>query len=244
MFTTKTNITYFEYCNTDKGFAGFSTRNKGFSTGIYSSLNIGTHSLDNQEIVSKNRELLFSSVAPEFKVAYLHQTHSNIVHCVDKNFVNNCEGDALFTTEANVLLSISIADCGSVIIHDNDFKVVGAIHVGWRSLQQNIISNTIQEIEKKIGVINLNAYIGPLIQQKNYEVGAEFLEYFDKKYINTVDNSYFFDLQQRIHDDLKENGVQKIFITNLDTYSNPEQFYSYRRDGKTGRMCAFIGIKK
>lgn len=241
-FQTVRTIPYFQYVDSPLCVAGVSTRNGGISKGVYNSMNVGLHTADNPEHVQYNRQLFFGTVAPGFSVAHMRQTHSNTVLCVDSDFVNDTEGDACYTTQKGVLLTVSLADCGSVILHDSSFSIIAAVHCGWRGVRDQIIEKTISELSAFVKPEQLTAYIGPTIQQQYYEVGSEFLEYFPHEYFKENGQKLYFNLNGRIESLLLETGVGMIMNSRMGTFAVPEHFYSYRRDGATGRFCAFIGI--
>lgn len=243
MIYKETPIPHFSWFENDYCLAGFSTRKGGFSEGVYSSMNTGLHSKDNHDVVLQNRKLFFDSVAPQCKVMNLKQIHSAKIVCVDSSFQNDTEADGFFTTEKGIVLSISIADCGSVLFHDDAFSIIAGLHCGWRGTRDGIVQNMLSELSKLTDIQNLTAYIGPMIQQESYEVGEEFLDYFPHEFLTKRDNSLYLDLNGCVESILRENGVGTIHNAKLDTFSNPDLFYSYRRDGQTGRMCSFIGLK-
>lgn len=238
------SIPYFQYLESPLCVAGVSTRNGGISKGIYESMNVGLHTDDNPKNVQQNRQKFFGTITPGFTVVNLRQTHSNTVIRVDSNFENETEGDAFYTTEKGILLTISLADCSSVILHDDDFSIIAAIHCGWRGARDQIIEKTISELSAFVRPDSLTAYIGPTIQQQYYEVGEEFLGYFPKEYFKFTNNKYYFNLNSRVEDILVGSDIGRVMNSRMGTFGVPEHFYSYRRDGATGRMCAFIGISK
>lgn len=241
---TNNGMSWFSYIENDSITAGFSTLKGGFSCGTYSGLNIGLNTADDNTIISKNRHLLFGTIAPEMDVLYLNQTHSNSVFDADDlSFFNFCDGDGLFSRSKNKLLCITIADCGSVLFFDPDYSIIGAVHCGWKGTLNGVIENIIEEISKQTCISNLTACIGPMIRQENYSVGHEFTTYFDAKYFKEFSGALKFDLNAVIHDKLRLGGISNIIDCGFDTYSNPDLFYSHRRNSLSGRMCAFIGLK-
>lgn len=244
MQIVETPIPHGLWLDNDKCIAGFSTRKGGVSSGVYESMNTGLHSKDSAENVQKNRHLFFDAVAPDFRVANLKQVHSAEIVRVDSSFQNDVEADGFYTTEKGVVLSVSIADCGSVLFHNNDFSLVAGLHCGWKGTRDGIIQNMIEILSNFDKPESLTAYIGPMIQQENYQVGDEFLGYFPKQYFAKRNESFYFDLNSCVEDILREGKIGTIYNAKLDTFSNTDLFYSYRRDGQTGRMCSYIGLKR
>jgi len=133
-----------------------------------------------------------------------------------------------------------VADCGNILLVEPN-TCCAAIHAGWRGAKSNIIEKTAEELTRKGAVINsLHAYIGPMIQRHNYEVGAEFANLFDSKYLTPFQKKFLFDLKGVLVDQLQKIGIAEINDFATDTYSSPDKFYSFRRDGETGRMSAYI----
>ena len=236
-------IAHYSWVNNEHCIAGFSTRKGGASSGVYASMNTGLHSADNHALVLQNRATFFNALAPQCTIANLRQIHSADIVRVDSSFVNDTEADGFFTTEKGVILSISIADCGSVLFHDKHFSLVAALHCGWRGTRDGIIQNMLVQLSKFVDPSELTAYIGPMIAQENYEVSDEFLYYFPKEFLAMQNGSLHLDLNGCVEEILQTQGVGTIHNAKLDTYANPEQFFPYRRDGQTGRMCSFIALK-
>lgn len=232
------------WLDNDKCIAGFSTRKGGVSSGVYASMNTGLHSKDDAKNVRKNRQIFFDAVAPDFRVANLKQIHSADIVRVDDTFCNDTEADGFYTTEKGVILSISIADCGSVLFHDTDFSLVAGLHCGWKGTRDGIIQNMVTILSEFVNPQKLTAYVGPMILQKNYQVGEEFLDYFPKQFFTTREGSHYFDLNSCVESILRDCNVGTVHNANIDTFSNEDLFYSYRRDGQTGRMCSYIGLRK
>lgn len=238
----ETSIPHFEWASGPQCIAGFSTRKGGVSSGVYNSMNTGLHSEDNRDHITENRSRFFNAVAPGFKIKNLHQIHSTTIVEVNDTFVNDTKADGFFTTKRKVLLTISIADCGSVLFHDSKFSIVAGLHCGWRGTRDGIIQNMVEKLSTYTPKSDLTAYIGPMIAKENYEVGKEFINYFPKEYLSLQNDTLHLDLNAAVVASLQRSGIRNIFNANMDTYSNPDLFFSYRRDGKTGRMCSYIGL--
>lgn len=229
----------------DRFLAGVSTRKGGFSTGEYGAMNLGINTKDDAQLVARNRELFFNTLAGGFKVAYLNQTHSaDILSVDDENFASFADGDGLYTCKPNVLLSITIADCGSVLLVDEELRFCGAVHCGWRGTQAGIVLQLCNIAKQHSDAKNLKAYMGPMIQPQNYEVGEEFVSYFGSSYFHFSAGKRYFDLSKAVEDQLHDAGICSIENPKLDTFSDAEYYFSHRRNQQAGRMCAFIGLKK
>ncbi|MEZ5759235.1 MAG: peptidoglycan editing factor PgeF [Emcibacteraceae bacterium] len=211
---------------------GFFGRLGGVSSGIYHSLNCGTHSGDEAQNVTKNRLIASTTLLPGAALAEIHQTHSNKVHIFNGD-IRTVDADAIVTNEKNVALSIVTADCAPVLFVDQFAAVIGAAHAGWKGARNGIIQNTIEAMcELGADRHNIVAAIGPCIAQKSYEVGEDLYRQIDN-------DSYFipgpraghyqFDLESYVFDRIWQNEVTKIDALGLDTYPHANNFFSYRR---------------
>jgi len=155
-FVIKNDIKWLSILENTELTAGFSTRIGGYSKGSYGGLNIGLNTNDDASKIAKNRELLFKTIAPSMVDFYLNQTHSNLVHNIDlDSFKIFCNGDGLVTTQKNKLLCITIADCGSILFHDDKNSIVCAIHCGWKGTQLGIIQNALDQLSKYTDLENI-----------------------------------------------------------------------------------------
>ncbi|HEX2868445.1 MAG TPA: peptidoglycan editing factor PgeF [Ignavibacteriales bacterium] len=226
----------------------------GFSTKIDSeagspyffnlSLSVG----DDAERVKTNRKEFFHALnMSEESVALQKQTHSDICSYASK--AGMCgESDALITDKKNLGLGVSVADCTPVFLYDPVQKVIAAVHSGWRGTQKKILAGTLKKMlnEYNSRPEDLKAYIGPSISQDNYEVGSEFRELFDPKYLKPSGDKYLLDVKGANLDILLEAGVPRrsIQISELCTYKMKNMLHSYRRDGlQSGRLLGIIAMK-
>ncbi len=225
---------------------GFFTRQGGYSSGIFSSLNCGLGSGDDIALVTKNRE----KVAREMGVAHSHlvsvfQVHSADVIVVDAPFSKRPKVDGLVTNKRGLALGILTADCGPVLLADHGAGVIGACHAGWKGALTGVTDSTIKAMEG-LGANrkNIVAVLGPTISQKAYEVGPEFPKPFlqqnlthEKYFIPSLkSNHYMFDLPTYLIDRMKAFGVGQVNDLNLCTYSDSERFFSYRRCTHLGEI--------
>jgi YfiH family protein len=224
---------------------GFFTREGGVSEGIYESLNGGVGSNDDVANVAENRRRL----AAHLGVAPTHLLTAFQIHSPDVvtatgpwDTASRPRADALVTSSQGLAIGVTAADCGPILFVDPRARVIGAAHAGWKGALTGVLESTIAAMEKlgaeRTGII---AAIGPLIRQRSYEVGAEFVERF---ILADADNAQFFlpasrqhhamfDLAGLIRMRLENAGVLMIDDVGIDTYSD-ERFYSYRRSVHRG----------
>lgn len=229
------------------------TRLGGVSNGPYASLNLGLHVGDGKECVLRNRELLEEAIGPGVRTLFVNQVHGTEVAEVsdDTFFCKLADADAIVTRMKKVAIAIMTADCLPVLFCSKDGTVVGAAHAGWRGLLAGVLENCVS----KLGVPSerVVAWLGPRIGDSAFEVGAEVREQFVQ---NDSDNAKFFkpsrnegkylcSLAGIAKQRLVKMGIlsSNIADSNLCTYSDPARFYSYRRDGQTGRMATLVWIR-
>ncbi len=238
---------------------GFFTRKGGVSSAEFESLNCSLSSEDTPKSVLENRHRVASSLNCE-KLISLKQIHSNkVIEVKIKSDINQViEGDGMVTTERKTGLGVLGADCAAVLFVDTENQVIGSAHGGWQGALTGITDNVIEAMIKLGGIReNLVAAIGPGIQKNAYEVGEEFMERFLRQSPIPCENCFslgengqgiYFDLPAYLESRLINCGVKTIDRLNEDTYSNPQQFFSYRRschqgDKYYGRQISVIALK-
>lgn len=230
--------------------AAESTRKDGYSEAPYTSLNLGLHSGDNLENVYKNRDKFFEALGfSAEKVAYSYQIHEDKI--LSTTQAGAYEGfDALITNQADVFVTVTVADCTPILIYDDKQKVVASIHAGWRGTVLGIVTKTIQQMTTDFGTnpADCFAYIGTCIDECSFEVGEEVAQNFEEKFkrFDVEKAKYFVDLKQANQAQLLEAGVpvNQIEVSKFSTVLDNESYFSHRKEkGKTGRMLAIIGIK-
>ncbi len=171
---------------------------------------------------------------------WLRQVHGTRVVDLDRPLA--LEGDAAMTRVASTVCAIQVADCMPVLLADEAGTVVGGAHAGWRGLSAGVIEATIAAMQ--VSPNNLLAWLGPAIGPRVYEVGDEVRAAFVEKdaFSATRPGHWLLDLYAVARRRLQSEGVERIFGGGFCTYSDPERFYSYRRDGRTGRMAAMIWL--
>jgi YfiH family protein len=236
---------------------GFFTREGGFSSGIFSSLNCGLGSGDDIALVTKNRTKVADDlgVAPSHLVS-AYQVHSADVMVIDGPLAERPKVDGLVTNKRGVALGVLTADCGPVLFADHEAGVIGACHAGWKGALIGITNATVEAMEK-LGATrkNITAVLGPTISQRAYEVGPEFPKPFLEQseahkqfFISSVKSGhYMFDLSAYLVSRMKNFGVGTVHDLALCTYSDPQRFFSYRRtthaqEKDYGRLISAIAL--
>lgn len=222
------------------------TRLGGVSAAPYQSLNLGDHVKDNPHHVAHNRQLL-NTFVPSVPV-WLNQVHG--VRVIDAALSSCVESaDASFSTKKNVVCVTMTADCLPVFLCDKAGTVVAAVHAGWRSLCDGVIEQTIKSMP--VEASELMAWLGPAIGPEAFEIGGEVRAQFIaqdaqaesafKPKANT--DKWLGDLYSIAKQRLANMGVPAVYGEPNCTYSNPDKFFSFRRDGDTGRMASLIWLE-
>ena len=229
------NISNLKHC--------FFSRKNGVSKGIYNSLNCGINSKDNKENVIQNINIVSKKLNCEKKpIVALNQNHGNKVVCFNnqEDVKNKIIGDAIVTTLKNVGISVLTADCVPILFYNPKKKIVGCVHAGWKGALNGIIENTVDKfLELNSSTIDLVAAIGPCINHHHYEVGHDFYKKFvdqnknnQQFFIVLNDKKYLFNIRSYINAKLIRLGINNIDHIEMDTFSNKENFFSYRRSKK------------
>jgi YfiH family protein len=219
----------------------FFTRTGGVSEGLYESLNGGIGSNDAPSKVAENRARMAAAlgVAPD-RLLSLYQIHSPKVVVADApwDVASRPRADAMVTRVPKLAIGIGTADCGPVLFADAQARVIGAAHAGWRGTLTGVIEATIAAMER-LGARRERMVVaaGPMISQRNYEVGADLIARFrdadgdSAPFFKPAERPghAMFDLPGYIAVRLKRAGIAQIEDLGLCTYADPAQFYSYRR---------------
>lgn len=223
--------------------AFFTTRNGGISRGAYASLNLGTHVADDSQAVAANRERVGQRLPAE--PCWLEQVHGTAVVRADAPATRTA--DAAVTEAAGAVCVVMVADCLPVLLCARDGSVVGAAHAGWRGLVGGVLEAAIHAMNRSPS--ELLAWLGPAIGPQAFEVGPDVREAFLKvdpanavAFVAGAGDRWMADLFALARRRLVAAGLAPaaIFGGGVCTVSDPERFFSYRRDGRTGRMGAFI----
>lgn len=221
--------------------AATTLRTGGLSQGGFSSLNLALHVNDDVAIVNNNRQNITKALDLPSQPAWIEQVHGSHVVKADNRRVQIA--DASYTDQANSVCAILTADCLPVLLCNTDGSKVAAIHAGWRGLLAGIIGKTV----KKMDANNIVAWLGPAIGAEQFEVGVDVYSAFTHQPLNYLPafkqhkhNKFLLDIYQLATIELHALGITQIAGGNFCTVTDKQRFYSYRRDGETGRIATFI----
>ena len=230
----------------------FTTNSGGVSKEPYNSLNLAFHVEDNKMDVEVNHKLLAKELNyNKDSLVHMKQIHSNIVHIVNDNdsFSTPPTCDALITDKLDTPLMVMVADCSPILFFDDEKKVIAVAHAGRAGAFKNIVKNVVDCFKREFNSDETNIYVsvGASIGSCCYEVGSEIndeakelnLDYSIQK----INNSYYLDVSKILKTQLIDCGVKEenIELSNECSCCD-ERYFSYRREGTTGRFSGIIGI--
>lgn len=225
--------------------AGFTHRLEGESLAPYDAFNLALHVGDNAEQVLCNRQLLDAALPGEKTWQWLEQVHGTEVAVADDSGVK--VADACYSNQAHKVCAVMTADCLPILLASEDGQEIAAIHAGWRSLCYGIIEQTL--VQFKAPKEQVLAFFGPAIGAAKFEVGEDVKQAFLSQNCGQksmaafqlqANQRYLADLYYLARIRLNALGVCKISGGDLCSFQEAQRFYSYRRDGVTGRMVSFI----
>ncbi len=249
----------------------YTTRQGGISKTPFNSFNLATHVGDVLEDVLANRQQLFDQACLPSEPIWLDQQHTDSAVQLDQSNLNTQVShslpntppiaDASWTQNPGLVSVVMTADCLPILITNQAGTIVCAIHAGWKGLAKGIVSKTIQSFPAEIQQCpeQLMAWIGPAISMQHFEVGRDVYEafvnqdaasasYFQAKpriesSSEPIVQKYLADLPGLVKKELNELGVSHVYGGDLCSFALTEDFFSYRRSGKTGRMACLIWIE-
>lgn len=216
----------------------FTNRIGGVSRPPYATNNLAFHVGDGAPAVAENRQLISRLAGPS---EYMNQSHGDTVAVVDGISSHDPNADAMVTAEIGIALAVLVADCVPLLLWDDDENVVAAVHVGRRGLLNEIALKTLR-VMNSMGAERIQGILGPSICGKCYEVGADIYEEvgstFPMAKSVSAKGNLSLDLPGALSLALLDVGV-KISRSPICTVEN-SNFFSYRRDGVTGRQAGLI----
>ena len=222
--------------------AAVTLRTGGLSKGTFSSLNPALHVNDKIENVRANRKAIKEMLNLPGAPVWLEQVHGNRV--IKAGQVTQVEqADASYSEQAGVVCAVMTADCLPVLLATTEGDKIAAIHAGWRGLLAGVIRHTVNALD----ATNIIAWLGPAIGPDCFEVGSEVKNAFVEQSANFSDgfkqinqNKYLADIYRLATIELSSMGVTQVYGGGFCTVTDKQRFYSYRRDGETGRMATLI----
>ncbi len=229
--------------------AAFTTRAGGISAGPWASLNLGSRAGDDPRAVAANRQRIASLLTLPSAPQWLHQVHgAGVLAARDDG--RERTADAAWASEPGLVCAVQSADCLPILLCDRAGTRVAAVHGGWRGLAAGIVQRTLEALDTTPET--LLAWLGPAICGSCYEVGEDVRAAFaadaaaDRRGFRAAarQGHWYADLTAIARAQLAARGVPEraIFGGDLCTYEDPRRFYSFRRDGTTGRMAALIWL--
>ena len=235
----------------------FLGRRGGVSEGEMWGLNTGYGSGDDPALIAENRRRAINAVLPDAELATVHQVHSPTVVYVEQPWKRDQRphADAMITDRPGLLLGVLTADCAPVLFADAEAGVVAAAHSGWRGAIGGVNEATIEAMEQ-LGAKRerIAVAVGPSVEQSSYEVDQAFRDRFIEQeqsngrfFVGGPAGKPHFDLTGYILKRLGDAGIARAEALRLDTYSDPDRFYSYRRsthlgEPSYGRQISMIGL--
>ncbi len=219
------------------------TRAGGVSQAPYGSLNLGGHVGDLAEAVAENRGRLRRLLPAE--PVWLEQVHG--VAVADADSASGLpRADASVARRPGVVCAVMTADCLPVLFCDDEGEVVAAAHAGWRGLVAGVLEATVARMG--VAPSNVLAWLGPAIGPAAFEVGGEVRAAFldsdpaaaDAFVSSAEPGKWLADLYALARLRLVRAGVSRIYGGGECTYSDSLRFYSYRREGATGRFASLV----
>lgn len=221
------------------------TRQGGVSLAPWDSLNLGMHVGDRVADVAQNRQRLVDAHLPAMP-QWLEQVHGQAVVRLPAAETQP-RADAAITRESGVVCAVMTADCLPVLFCSQDGSEVAAAHAGWRGLCHGVLEHTLAQFH--CPAHEIHAWLGPAIGPQAFEVGAEVRAAFMAQdprsdvAFRPAGSKYFADIWLLARQRLMAAGLQSISGTLRCTYSETADFFSYRRDGTTGRMATLVWLR-
>ncbi|MEG0008728.1 MAG: peptidoglycan editing factor PgeF [Aeromonas sp.] len=224
------------------------TRDGGISEGVFQGLNLGAHVGDEPARVEENRALLQQTAYIPGRLNWLNQVHGVAVHPVSNEYGAAPDADAACALQAGLACIVMTADCLPVLFCDKAGTRVSAAHAGWRGLQAGVLEASIAAMGCEPN--DILAWLGPAIGPTAFEVGGEVRDAFMAEQVEAAaafvpsanEGKWLADIYQLARLRLARAGVTAVHGGEHCTFSDPERFYSYRRDGQTGRMASIIWL--
>lgn len=224
-----------------------SSRQGGSSSAPYAELNLGAHVGDDSKSVTTNRQIFAEQIAMPDTLVWLNQVHGTDVAVLPLQTAM-ASADAAFSRQANQVCAVLTADCLPVFMCDPAMKEVAVVHAGWRGLCDGVIESCLAKFSSPSRVI---AWLGPAIGPSAFEVGQDVYDAFcakdrmAKEAFHAIQkDKWLADIYLLAKQRLAAQGVEQVYGGDYCTFSDEKQFFSYRRDGVTGRMASVVWFEE
>ena len=224
-------------------------RSGGVSAAPFESLNLGAHVGDHAEAVAENRRRLRTTARLPAEPVWLSQQHGTNVLDLDGAHDAAAGADASFTHRPGRVCAILTADCLPVLLASDSGAGVAAAHAGWRGLAAGVIEATVRALA--LPPQSLLAWLGPGIGPGHFEIGAEVREALlhadpqaEGAFERNAGGRYMADLAALARRRLERLGIARIYGGDACTFTAPQDYFSYRRDGRTGRQASLVWLEK
>ncbi|MEZ3501807.1 purine nucleoside phosphorylase YfiH [Pantoea sp. KPR_PJ] len=218
----------------------------GISVPPWDALNLGGHVGDNPAHVATNRQRLVVEAGLPQMPRWLDQVHGTDVVRLPAAQAGILQADAAITSDPGIVCAVMTADCLPVLFCSADGKEVAAAHAGWRGLCAGVLENTLAQFSAPVSQIH--AWLGPAIGPDAFEVGSEVRSAFmatdtrAQQAFRPAGGKYFADIWLLAQQRLQAAGVNSVSVSRRCTFHESGEFFSFRRDGTTGRMASLIWL--
>ncbi|WP_338882967.1 purine nucleoside phosphorylase YfiH [Xenorhabdus sp. TH1] len=242
-----TSLIFPDWPQPDNVGACSTTRLGGVSQSPYDSLNLGNHVGDVPEYVEWNRTRLVEYAQLPQQPTWLEQVHGTRVITLDGQPLVNNQADAVYTNIPDQVCAVMTADCLPVLFCSISGDEVAAAHAGWRGLCAGVLENTVSRFNAKPDMIRV--WLGPAIGPEKFEVGSEVRDAFIatnpdlEQAFTSYGNKFLANIYLLAKLKLQSVGITEIFGGTACTVTEEKNFFSYRRDGNTGRMATLIWLR-
>ncbi len=228
--------------------AAFTLRGGGVSAPPFDTLNLGDHVGDSPAAVAENRRRVREGLNLPAEPAWLEQVHGTRVADLDTPGDADSPADAIVTRRAGRVCAVQVADCMPVLFAARDASAVAVAHAGWRGLAAGVLEATVARLGLAAG--ELVAWLGPAISARHFEVGGEVRAAFlagdpgaAAAFTQNERGRWQCDLAALARRRLAALGLTEISGASWCTHGDPARFFSFRRDGRCGRMAALIWLE-
>ncbi len=223
-------------------------RGGGVSAAPYASLNLGDHVGDLPAAVAENRRRLQVAAQLPAEPRWLAQVHGIRISDLDAGGSTTAAADGAYTRQPGRICAILTADCLPVLFADESGEAVAAAHAGWRGLAGGVIEATVRALA--LDPRALLVWLGPAIGPRYFEIGPEVRDELLRgdggaaaAFTANARDRYLADLEALARRRLARLGIERIYGGGECTRSQPDKYFSHRRDGQTGRQATLIWLK-